>query len=546
MESKKYIVAIDLGEANVVVAVGSVSSNGLMCVDSIVSHPCEGIKFGMIENIAMVESALKGAISEVESTLNIKILEAYAGISGEFVRFACHSDHVYVSQPETGVNQADVNALFDRMRHVQAPDNERIMERIPQNYIVDETKEVKNPVGSYGRRLSSMFNFILCGKIPMQRLENALNRLNIRMINSLPNAISVAEAVLSPEEKEEGVVVVNIGAGLTDLTIYYRNVVRYIVSIPMGAAAINTDIRSMMIPDKYIEKLKCEFGSAVADLVSENKVVRVNGRTARESKNIVLYNLAVAIEARMAMLIDFVKREIAESGYAEKVPYGIVLTGGSAKLKNIDELCRRMTNMEVRIGLPIEGVTNESIAKCEDCGYATAVGILIRGAELGGCMTSSHQPLDPTTEVEPPKKVVVPPPPTHETETPPVKRPPITPSTTYTPPPPRVYTPPTPVVVEPPQKMVVEPPKPSRHTAPLSETVNHTTDDERVEEEEPRVKDTHTIDDDKEEFITTDLETTEGSENTPKKEKGFNITKILKGVFTSINKNFDEVGEEEI
>ncbi len=396
-------------------------------------------------------------------------------------------------------------------------------------------------MGSYGRRLSSMFNFILCGNTPMQRLENALNRLCIKMIDSLPNAISVAEAVLSPDEKEEGVIVVNIGAGLTDLTIYYRNVVRYIISIPMGASAINTDIRSMMIPDKYIEKLKCEFGSAVAELVPENKVIRVNGRTSRESKDIVLYNLAVAIEARMAMLVDFVKREIAESGYADKLPYGIVLTGGSAKLKNIDELFRRMTNMEVRIGLPVEGITEESQEKVEDCGYATAVGILIRGAKQGACMTNCRQPLDTSIEAAPavpPKPPVPPMPPKPAVGVTTLPKPPVTPSTTYTPPPPRPYTPPKPAVQEPPKTTTMETPLYPHHSGSLSEKIHHDPyDDDEQQIVSPQFE---------EELEAVTPEVAEGESTEDKPSKGFNIKSAFKNIFTKINKGFDEVGEEEI
>ncbi len=529
MENKKYIVAIDLGESNIVVAVGSHDSKGLMSIDSIVSHPCDGVKGGMIENIALVEESLKGAISEVEKSLNIKVMEAYVGISGEFVRFACHSDHVYVSQPQNGVSQGDVNALFDRMGHVQAPDNETIMERIPQNYVVDDAKEVKNPVGSFGRRLSSTFNFILCGNIPMQRLENALKRLGIKMLNSFPNALSVAESVLTPDEKEEGVVVVNLGAGLTDLTIYYRNVVRYIISIPMGASSVNADIRTMMIPDKYIEKLKCKYGSAVADLVPENKVVRVNGRTARESKDIVLYNLAVAIEARMSMLIDFVKKEIAESGYEDKLPYGIVITGGSSKLKNIDELFRRMTDMEVRIGVPIEGISEDSIIKVDDPEYATAVGILLRGSEHGACTTGSYSHvIEPPQEVSPPKKVVVTPP------QPP--KPPTSSSTIYTPPPPRPYTPPKPVVMEAPAS---SPKDENQHpyNVPLSEKINRASELAQEEKDQPT--------DEVEDNDTTTNKDEEHNE-APQKGINFNMKSAFKRVFDKLNKGFDGADDEEI
>ena len=385
MERKNYTVAVDLGSSNVVVAVGEKAAEGQMEVASIVSKPVEGVNAGKIENIELVSRAISEAMSEAEEQLGIRITEAYAGISGDFVRCARHTDHVFVYDPQNGVNQKDVDALFDRMRNVQAPDDETIMERVPQNYVVDDNQEVKNPVGSFGKKLSSTFNFILCLRTPMQRLDMALKRLGIKMLGVTSNAIATAEAVLLPDEKEEGVAVVDIGGGVTDVAVYYRNVVRYIATIPMGAMAINRDIRTMSVPEKHVESLKQKYGSAVADLAPEDKLIRVNGRTAREAKDILLRNLATVIEARATDIAEFVLQEIRDSGYAGKLAYGIVLTGGSAKLKDVDELFRRVTGMDVRIASAETGVAEESREKVVDPAYATAVGILLKGAEQGAC-----------------------------------------------------------------------------------------------------------------------------------------------------------------
>ena len=385
MERKNYTVAVDLGSSNVVVAVGEKAAEGQMEVASIVSKPVEGVNAGKIENIELVSRAIREAVSEAEQQLGIRITEAYAGISGDFVRCARHTDHVFVYDPQNGVNQKDVDALFDRMRNVQAPDDETIMERVPQNYVVDDNQEVKNPVGSFGKKLSSTFNFILCLRTPMQRLDMALKRLGIKMLGVTSNAIATAEAVLLPDEKEEGVAVVDIGGGVTDVAVYYRNVVRYIATIPMGAMAINRDIRTMSVPEKHVESLKQKYGSAVADLAPEDKLIRVNGRTAREAKDILLRNLATVIEARATDIAEFVLQEIRDSGYAGKLAYGIVLTGGSAKLKDVDELFRRVTGMDVRIASAETGVAEESREKVVDPAYATAGGILLKGAEQGAC-----------------------------------------------------------------------------------------------------------------------------------------------------------------
>lgn len=383
MEKKEFTVAVDPGSSSVAVIVGQKSDEGRIEVLCAVSKPVEGIRAGKIENIELVRGAIREALSEAEAQTGVRITEVWAGISGDFVRCARHTDHVFVGDPQNGVSQKDVDALFDRMRNVQAPDDEAIMERVPQNYVVDDNQEVKNPVGSFGKKLSSTFNFILCQKTPTQRLEMALKQLGVKMLGVTANAVATAEAVLLPDEKEEGVAVVDIGSGVTDVAVYYRNVVRYIASIPMGASALNRDIRTLGIPEKYVESLKLQYGSAVAELAPADKMVRVTGRTAREAKDILLPNLSTVIEARATDIVEFVMQEIKDSGYAGKLAYGIVLTGGSAKLKELDELFRRVTSMDVRVASAEQGLTDESKEKVADPAFATAVGILVKGAAQG-------------------------------------------------------------------------------------------------------------------------------------------------------------------
>lgn len=384
MEKKSYIVAIDLGSSNVVVAVGSPTPDG-MEVEALVSKPSEGVNAGRIDNIELVGKAIGQAVDEVSRELGIRITEAYAGISGQFVRCARHTDYVFVDDQINGVSGGDVNRLFDRMRNVQAPDDETIMERIPLNYVVDNNLEVQNPVGSFGRKLSSTFNFILCAHTPMQRLELALKRCGIRLLGIFADAQATPEALLTPDEREEGVAVVDVGGGVTDVSVFYRNVLRYVATIPMGGSAINRDIRSQSIPEKHVEKLKCTYGSAVAELAPEDKLIRVNGRTNREAKDILLRNLSTVIEARVTDIAEFVQQELRDSGYAGKLAYGIVLTGGSARLKDMDELFRRQLNTDVRVGVPTEGVTESSKTRIAAPEYASAVGILLRGAAQGAC-----------------------------------------------------------------------------------------------------------------------------------------------------------------
>lgn len=199
------------------------------------------------------------------------------------------------------------------------------------------------------------------------------------------NALATGAAVLSADEKEEGAAVVDIGGGVTDVAVYYRNVPRYIASIPIGAGAINNDIRTLGILERHVDSLKRKFGSAVAELAPENKMVSVKGRTAKETKEILLRNLAVVIESRVRDIAEYVAQEIKDSGFGDKLAYGIVLTGGSAQLQHIDELFRRTTGMEVRIGTAEEAVDAASKEQAASPACATAIGLLLSGAAHGDC-----------------------------------------------------------------------------------------------------------------------------------------------------------------
>lgn len=385
MEKNGYIVAIDLGTSNVVMAVGERSPEGLR-VASLVSMPCQGVNAGQIENIKSVTQAIGEAKEEVQQQLGIRITEAYAGISGQFVRCASHKDYVFTADKLNGVSQTDVDRLFDRMRNVQAPNDEVVMERIPQNYMTDNNTEVRNPVGSFSAKLTSTFNFILCAQTPMQRLELALKNCGIVLKGIFPNAQVVPEAVLGPEEKEEGVAVIDLGGGLTDVAVYWRSVLRYVATIPLGGNAINRDIRSQSIAEKHVETLKCRYGAALAELAPDT-LVHITGRTARESKDIPRRNLATIIEARLHDIVEYVVQELQNSGYYSKLSYGLVLTGGTARMQGIDELFRRTTDFEVRIADRMEGFDPESGALPAAPEYATIAGLLLRGSEQGICMT---------------------------------------------------------------------------------------------------------------------------------------------------------------
>lgn len=382
MEKKNYIVAIDLGSKNVTAAAATRTAEGKLSIEAVVRKTSAGVGGGAIDNIELAVQTLKTAVADLEEKLGIKIYEAYFGISGDFIRCARHNDWVAVGDQSNGVSKSDIEELYARMEKVIPPnDDEVILERIPQNFFVDGSREVANPVGSFGQSLSSTFNFILSTKTPINRLTNAALKLGIKPLAIHINPLVTAETLLLPDEKEEGVAVVDLGADVTDVTIYHHNVVRYAASIPMGADTINRDIRSQSIPEKFVEKLKVECGSAVPENVSES--ARIEYRTPKGHKTILQRNLAAIIQARVFDIADYVIEEIKLAGYDKKLPYGVVLTGGGANLADIADAFSEHTRIDARIGVPDAVVDEASQEAVDGPEYSTVVGLLWRGAQSG-------------------------------------------------------------------------------------------------------------------------------------------------------------------
>lgn len=383
MENKSYIVAVDVGSSEVVVAVGSPNEGGVLEILTVVSEPTDGVSAGLVDNSKSVGQALRRARERAEQEARIAITDAYVGISGKFVRCARYTDHVFVEDVENCISQRDVNALMERMRNVKAADGEVIMDLFPLSYKGDAGTEMRNPVGCYSKQLSSTYNFILCEHMAKDRLRRVFLDAGIKIRGMFANAAVMADSVVSTDEKEEGVAVVDIGGGVTDVAVCYGGALRYIASIPIGGSAVNADIRAYGIPEKQVEKLKKRYGTAVADLTPDD-IIQVRN-SSRSLKSILRLNLAAVIEARMTDIAEYVWNEIRDAGFGKKLSAGIVLTGGGAGLKNIDELFRRVTGQEVRVACAEMGVATESLEKVSSPASTVAVSLLLRGAQTGAC-----------------------------------------------------------------------------------------------------------------------------------------------------------------
>ena len=397
---KNYVVAIDVGSSEIKIAVGSIAEGGAINIECIVTEPCDGVTAGLISNNQTAGNALRAAREKAEKLTGIAITDAYVTISGKFVRCARYTDHVFVEDKDNCIAREDVLNLSNRMHNVKAEDNENIMDLFPINYKSDMGVEMKNPVGSYSKQLSSTYNFILCDKEARERLLRVFRAVGIKIRQLYAGAAVVGESVLNSDEKEEGVAVVDIGSGVTDVAVYSGGVLRYIATIPMGGAVVNADIRAYAgtIPVKMIETLKRRYGSAVVDITPDELITVKSG--SRAIKPIQRLNLAAVIEARMSDIAEYVWSEIKESGYAKKLAAGIVLTGGGSALDHLADLFQRVTKQEVRVACAEMGVATEALEMVASPNLTMAVSLLMRGAKVGPCPVGVLRTPTPAAVVE--------------------------------------------------------------------------------------------------------------------------------------------------
>ena len=289
---------------------------------------------------------------------------------------------MYTKRDNTSeISQEDIDFFVDDMHKMVMPPGEEIIDVIPQEYIVDGSPEIKEPIGMAGVRLEANFH-IITGQINnVMNIKRCIERANLNVRDIILEPIASADAVLSDEEKEAGIVLVDIGGGTTDIAIFQDGIIRHTAVIPFGGNIITNDIREgCQILSRHAEALKIKYGSASASENKENEVVCIPGLRGREPKEITLKNLSNIIQARMEEIIELVNYEIKNSGYSKKLIGGIVVTGGGAQLKHLTQLFEYMTGMDTRIGYPTEHLANSNdIENIESPMFSTGIGLVLQG-----------------------------------------------------------------------------------------------------------------------------------------------------------------------
>lgn len=386
MENGQYIAAVDLGTTKVVIAVGKRVEKNKVEIIAIKETLSDGVIKGDVRNLELAHQAIKDVKEQIEKEMGIQIHEVVIGISGKHIQCANSTGYVVVQSSDNGfseVTTADVERLNAEMKKSSTEVGKTIIDVIPQVYRVDEEGDINEPVGMEGRRLEAKFNVIVGEEAAIERLRRCFKKAGLTILAPLLQPVSSAEAVLSEDEKELGVAVVDIGGGTTDVCIYYDKVIRHIAVIPIGGNVINNDIKSIGILNKHIEKLKTKFGEAIAAKAPAESYIKIQGVNGQAAKQIAIKTLAGIIEARMFDIIEYVKNEIDKATGGVKLGAGVVLTGGGATLKNLDLLFKQKLGCDVRLANPTSGLTKESLEKVANPKYSTICGVIVDAFNRG-------------------------------------------------------------------------------------------------------------------------------------------------------------------
>ena len=397
-QSKSVVVGLDIGTTKIACFVGVKNDHGKIEIISVGKTKSLGVKKGVVFNIAETIKSIERAIEDTQGNVkdgNLVIKNVVVGIAGQHIRSMQNRGSYTRKERKDEISKQDIDAFVSDMYGLVMNPGEEIITVIPQEYNVDGELGIKDPIGMAGVRLEANFHIITGQVSAVKNIYNCVQRAGLEIDEVILEPIASADAVLNEEEKEAGIVLVDIGGGTTDVAIFHEGIIRHTAVIPFGGNIITQDIRKgCKILERHAEKLKVKFGSAHAKESSENEVVGIPGLRGQEPKEITLKTLASIIEARMEEIIYLVKAQIDSSGYADEIIGGIVITGGGSKLKHLTQLFEYHTGMHSRIGYPCEHLANENSEELMSPMYSTGIGLVLKGFEQGNSMRLDHAESD--------------------------------------------------------------------------------------------------------------------------------------------------------
>ena len=376
------IVGLDIGTTKVSIIIGRRNQFNKIEILASGKSLSSGVSRGIVSNIDKTVDSIKLAIDEVQKKNNIEINEVVVGIAGQHIKSLQHRGQIVRDNIEIEIGQEDIDKLKENMFKLITIPGEEVIHVIPQEYTVDGEDGIQDPKGMAGVKLEANFHVITAQVGAVRNIMRCVEKAGLSPKELILEPFASAIATLDEDELREGVALVDIGGGTTDVAIFLDKIIRHTAVIPFGGNIVTKDIKTgLSILDKQAELLKIKFGSAMYTEDQENVMVSIPGLRGREPKEIAVKNLSEIIGARMKEIIDLVYHEIKISGYENKLMTGIVLTGGGSQLKNLQQLVSFVTAKETRIGYPNEHLSGESKDKVTSPMYSTGVGLVLKGFE---------------------------------------------------------------------------------------------------------------------------------------------------------------------
>ena len=376
VETENMIVGLDIGTSKVVAIVGRRKMDGTIEVVGIGSHPSRGLKRGVVVNIETTVQAIQRAVEEAELMAGCRIHSVYAGIAGSHIKSL--NSHGIVAIRDREVTQADIDRVIDAAQAVAIPADQKILHILPQEFVIDSQEGIKEPMGMSGVRLEAKVHLVTCAVNAAQNIEKCVKRCGLEVDDIILEQLASSHAILTEDEKELGVCVVDIGGGTTDIAVFTGGAIRHTAVIPIAGDQVTNDIAmALRTPTQNAEEIKIKYACALTQLAGADETIKVPSVGDRAPRDLSRQALAEVVEPRYEELFTLVQSELRRSGFEDLIPAGIVITGGSSTMEGVVELAEEIFHMPVRLACPqaVSGMTevvNNPI-------YATGVGLLIHG-----------------------------------------------------------------------------------------------------------------------------------------------------------------------
>lgn len=375
-KNSNIVVGLDIGTSKVVCIVGTRDENDQLEIISLGSYPSSGLKKGVVVNIEATTDAIKKAVEQAQSILEDKIKSIYVGVAGSHIKSINSQGIVGIKDKE--VKPFDIEKVIESASSVSIPSDQEVLHVLPQEYVIDDQDGIKEPLGMSGVRLEARVHLVTCSNSALRNIEKCVKNCGLSVDGFVLEQLASSYSILSEDEKDLGVCLVDIGGGTTDIAIFNAGSIVHTGVIPIAGDQVTSDIaQALRTPTPQAEDIKQKHGCSVAEFTNDDESIEVPGVGGRPPRELSRRSLAEIIEPRYVELFELIKAEISRNGFDDKIPAGVVFTGGTSKIEGVVELAESIFQTSVRLGVPSNFVGMERVL--QNPIYSTSIGLVEHG-----------------------------------------------------------------------------------------------------------------------------------------------------------------------